>query len=135
MQVSDVKNLLLKTETNDPYTTISGNLTSTDGSGTGLSQAALAYGMYTAFANSGATGSDKITDTSPDAVLDDLDNEDFQAYLNSAQGEADMAAYLSAMNVINSNTQQTDVVKDLMLNGYANTDLIGAINDAMGKIQ
>ena len=127
-----VQNLLIKTEDNDPYTVISGNLTSNDGSGTGLSQAALAYGMYTAFANSGATGSDKVTSTSPDAVLDDLDNADFQAYLQSPQGEADMKAYLSAMNVVNSNTQNTAVVEDLMLNGYANTDLIGAINSALG---
>jgi len=135
MTVQNVKDLLIKTETNNPYDVISGNLVSADGSGTGLSQAALAYGMYTAFANSGATGSEKITDTSPDAVLDDLGNADFQAYLASPQGEADMQAYLSAMNVVNSNTQQTEVVKDLMVNGYANEDLIGAITEAMGKIQ
>ena len=135
MQVSDVKTLLSNENGNNPTNVIAGNLTSQDGSGTGLSQAALAYGMYTAFANSGAPGSEKITNTQPSAVLNDLNNADFQAYLKTPQGEADMAAYLSAMNVVNSNTQNTDVVKDLMVNGYANTDLVGAITEAMGKVQ
>ena len=99
--------------------------------GTALSQAALAYGMYTAYANY-YNDADALSKT-PVQALGDLDNEKFQAYMASEQGQKDLEGYLSAMNMINGATGDPEAVGKLMVNGYTDDEFKGALNGALGN--
>ena len=132
MKADDVTKLL---SGSDVQGSIIGNLNS-DKPDVAMSQAALAYGMYTAYAN--YKGDQNIINniegtTGPTYVLDHLSDKDFQDYLNSAQGKADAEAYLGALNMINSSTGNSEAVSELMINGFADPNLAGAIGQAMGK--
>ena len=133
MSATDVQTLLTSGEAS---TTILSNINNTDNSGTGLAQAAVAYGMYTSFAEytGNATAVENLKNGDKSAILGDLDNNaEFQAYLNSDQGQKDAAAYLSAMDVVSNSSQQQGAVESLMVNGYANAELVGQLQNILGK--
>ena len=118
----------------------SGNMSSnmsTDPS-TKLAQASMAYGMYTAFVNSeynkgGATSSASDPMGAIKTVSGSGDHaSNFQEYMNSDQGKADLKAYMSAMDVINSSTGN-DATKDVLYNGFSDPELIKLLQDTMGK--
>lgn len=112
-------------------TVITDNLT-TDPSGS-MANAALAYGMYTAYAYS--TGNQTLIDKTndPTDVMSQLDTKEFKDYINSSQGQADMDAYLSALNMINSSTGDKEAVTNLMINGFNDPALVETLNQALGK--
>ena len=94
---------------------------------TALSQAAMVYGMYTAYAaKEGIEVSDELD---VQTVLDAMDDSDFQSYMAS-EAQKDLDAYGSAMNMINTSTQNEDAVVDVLLNGFNNDSLSGMMGEA-----
>jgi len=96
-----------------------------------LAQAAIAYGMYTSFAHSsyateGAAQKDQL------GAINDLNNPEFKKYMASAEGQADLEGYLSALKIINSSANDSDAVTSLLVNGFGDPNLQGAINGALG---
>lgn len=110
--------------------TIKGNLESDPQNA--LAQAALAYGMYTAYAHS--TGDQTLINKAndPAAILNGLDDPDFQAYINSDQGKADLDGYLAGLNMINDSAQDSNAASDVLVNGFASEDLLGLLQQATG---
>lgn len=104
-------------------------------SGEGLSQAAMAYGLYTAYA---AKNGISVPDNPAD-VLFQIDNDaNFKSYVNnedgSGQAQKDLEGYLAAMNMINTNVEtNTNAVSDILVNGFANEDLVALLQQAMGE--
>ena len=103
-----------------------------------LAQAAMAYGMYTAYANSSVAPSgaqDRINSLETSGgfagltgILSDLDSDGFRTYLASPEGQADLAAYQSAMNVINdSANSSSDAAVEVMANGFSNDADLSAL--------
>lgn len=130
METADITNWL----SNDgARAEIIANLNNDATKGTALSQAALAYGMYTSYANwkGDSTLIGKTDD--PLAVLEGLDDDGFQAYMASPQGQKDLEGYLSAMNMINGVTGDPEAVSKLMVNGYTDDEFKGALNGAIGN--
>ena len=113
---------------------ITANLTNGQ-TGEAMTQAALAYGMYTAYANSSycSEANAGAKDKNAVEVLADLDNPEFQSYINSAQGQKDMEAYLAALNMIDSSSNDKSAVTTLLTTGFGTTELTGAINGALGN--
>lgn len=129
MDQQEIKTLLAS---GDAKNTILGNLT-TD-TGVAMSQAALAYGMYTAYAyNSGNTGLIEATND-PAGVVSSMDSEtDFHDYINSEQGQKDLQGYLSALNMITSSAGDSDAVSHLLVNGFGDAALKDLVNQAVGQ--
>ena len=102
----------------------------------GMAQAALIYGMYTAYANSAEYGNDELIEKSknPLTVLNAMDkDENFKAYINSAQGKTDLEAYQGAPGVIVESTQNNEsATTDLMINGFNNDELKGIMGGLIG---
>ena len=98
-------------------------------SGEGLAQAALAYGMYTAYAERNGLA---ISDSPADVLLA-LDNDQgFKNYINNTDGngyaQADLDGYLASMNMINDSVAADNgAVADILVNGFANEDLVGLL--------
>ena len=104
----------------------------------GLSQAALLCGLYTSYINS----ADYVGPANPTVgvgeVLDALDDEAFIKYINGSngtgQGAKDKAGYLSSLNMINSSTSNNPgAVEQLMVNGFADQELIDGMNSVTGN--
>ena len=103
-------------------------------SGAGLSQAAMAYGLYTAYATkNGITVPDD-----PSEVLGKLDTDGgFKDYINDVDGsgqvQKDLDGYIAAMGMINGNVNgNSAAVSDILVNGFANDGLVDLIGGAMG---
>ena len=121
----------LKRELDDPAT-------ATDA----MAKLALTYGMYTSYVK--ATGktdaSDAILDnrtlTGMAEVLREIESEEFRTYLSSDAGQADMAAYMASMEIVNdSANQSTDAAKDILTNGFDDPDLVAALNGLMNPTE
>ena len=113
MTADDVKALL---GVDGAKSTITSNLSANPG--TAMSQASIAYGMYTAYAYS--TGNQELIASTEDPlkILNGLDDDGFQAYINDANNAADIEGYLAAMNMISSSTGDMDAIDQLMVNGF-----------------
>lgn len=115
--------------------TIIANMTSTNAetNQTGLTQAALAYGMYYAYINSNECKDASLKNKDIDAavVIDALDKDtEFQKYISGNQGITDMNGYLNAMQIISSTSNTTgneSAVEDLITNGFNNEELLAAL--------
>ena len=130
-----------ETQINDLFTTtgidtIKSNLkgaNTTDG----MAQAALVYGMYTAYANSEKYGNATLQGNTenPLAVLNALETDDnFKNYVSSPEGQQDMNAYLGALGMINdAAASDPSAVEDLMVNGFNNSEIKGQIAGVTGK--
>ena len=93
-----------------------------------MANAALAYGMYTAFVQQ--YPDDENADNFTLAVNSDA----FEAYYNSDKGQADLEAYKAAMNIIGDNTDNSAVTSSILTNGISgNDDLAKLMKDIMGN--
>lgn len=110
-----------------------------NGDANGLTQAALACGMYLAYVNS-----DACTDTSlkgSDVNIVNVstalnNNSEFQSYIQSEQGAKDLEGYLAAMQMIDSTTKtenNSTAVESLIVNGFNTDELTGVLTGIMGK--
>lgn len=102
----------------------------------GISQAAIYYGMYTSFAHH--NGDTKRIDNTNDplSLLSSLTDEEialFKEYIASEQGQDDLDAYLASMNMINDSTQSPEAVKDVLVNGFNNDELVSSLQQATGN--
>lgn len=128
MNQSDITTLL---GSGNATTTIRNELENGDAE-KALAQAALAYGMYTSYAYS--TGKQEMIDKSndPSSILNALDDPAFQAYINSAQGQADMEGYLAGLNMINESSKDSSAASNVLLNGFNDQDLAALLQGATG---
>lgn len=102
-------------------------------SGEGLAQAAMAYGLYTAYA---ANNNITVSDNPADVLLAIDSDSGFKDYINdtnnSGQAQKDLEGYLAAMNMINTNVDSNkDAVTDILVNGFANDNLVDLLQQAM----
>lgn len=105
---------------------------------TRLAQASLVYGMYAGFVNSefntgGATSS---TDNPMGAIQNisgtGAHSANFQAYLDSDQGQADVKAYMEAMKMIND-VSGTGAGAGVLVNGFEDSELSDLLTQVLGK--
>ena len=108
-------------------------------SSTRLAEASLVYGMYAGFVNSeyntnGATSSTDDPMSAIKAISDKTsdDGANFQAYLASDQGKADIEAYMEAMNVVNS-ASGNEAAASVLVNGFSNSELESLLTQVLGK--
>ena len=103
--------------------------------GTALSQAAVAYGMYTAYAYStgDATLIEKTKD--PQDILNGLQDEGFQNYMNTEQANKDLDAYMSAMSMVNGSTGDKAAASEVLVNGFNDPALVALLQQAMASGQ
>lgn len=110
---------------------------STDPS-TRLAEASLVYGMYAGFVNSEYnTGNATSSTDNPMAAIQAISgtgthSENFQKYLDSDQGKADIEAYMEAMNVVNS-ASGSDAAASVLVNGFSNSELESLLTQVLGK--
>ena len=112
------------------------NMKSDDKSGDGIAQAAMMCGLYTSYVNSsyGAHLSDEKKVVNVQNVLDAMENDDkFAEYLESEQGKKDLEGYLGSLGMISSSTSDSNATNSLIVNGFADPDLIAGLNQATGK--
>lgn len=115
----------------------------TESSKEGVAKAAMMYAMYTAYANQLDEGDTKTAALANlkdmDAFVNAIGNEtqsgsSFMNYLDGEQATKDMDGFLASMNIITDSTENnTDATRDLLENGYNNTDLISALQGLLGK--
>lgn len=112
---------------------IAGNLNDSKTMGKALSQASLVYGMYTAYIYSGDKTEQEKKDltSNPMNALGAMNEPGFKDYINSKQGEKDLKAYLSSMNMINSSVDDPQAVTKLLKNGFADQDLKDLLNKSL----
>ena len=103
-----------------------------------MAKLALTYGMYTSYVKeAGKTDNSTVilenkTFEGMRAVLSEIENEDFQKYLNSDKGKADLDAYMSSMEIVNNSANQsTEAAKDILTNGFTDPELVAALNGLM----
>lgn len=114
MSKEEIVDLISNTGTSDKINT---ELADGD-AGKALSQAALAYGMYMAYANS--TGNQDLINKAdnPLEALGQLDDPGFQKYMTDTQGTTDLNGYLSALNMLSNSTKNPDAVTEVLVNGF-----------------
>ena len=106
------------------------NMIDTQGSGAGLSQAALAYGMYTAYAQ---RKNIEFDGSNMGAVLEGVNTQDFKDYIDSDEAKSDIAGYMGAMEMISGSTgtgNNSLAVTNLLINGFSDQELQKLLMDA-----
>ncbi|MBQ8622101.1 MAG: prepilin-type N-terminal cleavage/methylation domain-containing protein [Oscillospiraceae bacterium] len=94
-----------------------------------MAQVAMAYGLYTAYAErNGLTVSDN-----PGDVLDALDDDGFQTYLETPEAAKDLAGYKASMNMVTSIKGNKEAVSDVMVNGFSDPQLVAVLQQAMAQ--
>lgn len=105
---------------------------------TRLAQASLVYGMYAGFVNSeynknGATSSTENPMGAIQAISGSGEHSaNFQAYLDSDQGKADIEAYMEAMGVIND-ASGNDAAASVLINGFSDSELKDLLAQVLGN--
>lgn len=96
-----------------------------------LTKAALAYGMYIAYAEN--NGQSATTDD-PFTVLGHLNDEGFQKYLAEEQSNVDLEGFIGGLNMINGSAKTPEAVESLLTssNGFQDTELVKILNDLLG---
>ena len=99
----------------------------------GLAQAALLYGMYTAFDPEGAKSLD-----STDDLLQLSGNTAFKAYLaeintDGSQAKKDYEGYKAALDLVNSASSNSDVTNQILNKGYNDGELSALLQQAMNS--
>ncbi len=108
--------------------TIKDNLADGGDISAALSQAALTYGMYSAYAeknNIPVSDEAAIGD-----VLDALDDPKFQEFMASA--DADVAGYMGAMQIVGESAKNQEVINDMLLNGFSTNDMQALLQGLVG---
>mgnify|MGYP002731983246 CR=1 FL=1 len=94
-----------------------------------MANAALAYGMYTAYAENNG-----IDTTDPAKFSQTVNTEEFAKYVASPAGQADLEAYMAAMNMVSNNTGNPEITGSVLANGIVgNQDLSDLMKDVMGS--
>lgn len=104
-----------------------------------LADAAMMYGMYTAWANSLPEGQEKTNAlanaSTIDGFISDMGNDDFVSYLKDTNGSAqtDLDGYIAAMDIINKSAHSgnDDALSNLLVNGYGDTSLQAALQELL----
>ena len=134
MTKQDITNLL---KSENATQTILDNLNGTNGAtqdpGKALSQAAMAYGLYTAYAHS--TGdADLIAKTDkPNEILNGLNDPDFRAWIADPANERDLDGYLASLGMITDSANDLDAASSLMVNGFNDQALKDIFGNALGN--
>ena len=107
-------------------------------SATRLAEASLVYGMYAGFVNSDYNkgGAERST-ADPMAAIQAISGSgehsaNFQEYLDSDQGQADVKAYMEAMDVIN-NASDNGAGASVLVNGFSDSELANLLTQVLGK--
>jgi len=95
-----------------------------------MANAALAYGMYTAYMqrypNGDAQGNKDFVNV--------ITSDEFESYYATDDAKADLKAYMAAMNMVSDNTSNSEVTGSILANGIVgNTELEQLMKDVMGK--
>ena len=107
--------------------TIIANMQDPNKSGDGMAQAALMCALYTAYVNTPDYTGDKTVDVI--TVVNALDDPDFLDFIkNDPQAQKDINGYLGSMSIINDSSQDVDAVEKLLVNGFADSDLINEMD-------
>ena len=94
-----------------------------------MTNAALSYGMYIAYAQR-----NNIDTTDVSNFTNTVNTEEFANYCASSVGQADLAAYRAAMNMIGDNTDNPEITSSVLENGISgNEDLASLMQDVMGN--
>ena len=94
-----------------------------------MTNAALAYGMYTAYAKL-----NNIDTSDPANFSNTVNSKAFADYYISEQGQADLKAYQTAMNIVGDNTGDSEITGSILENGITdNGDLADLMEQIMGK--
>lgn len=118
----------LRSELDDPAT-------ATDA----MAKLALTYGMYTSYVKNNPEMEDKSAAlleqgefSGMTSILADIESDNFQKYLISEQGQADLNAYMASMQIINNSaSQSTEATKEILTNGFTDPELVAALNGLM----
>lgn len=96
-----------------------------------MANAALAYGMYTAYLQQNP---DVDATTSDGSFTNVVNSTAFATYYNSPEGQADLEAYMAAMNMVSDNTSNSAITSDILKNGIVGNDaLANLMKDVMGN--
>ena len=94
-----------------------------------MANAALAYGMYVAYADKNNIDTSNVSNFSTT-----LGTKDFCDYVASDEGKVDLKAYMAAMNMIGDNTNNSEITSSILMNGInGNTDLETLMREVMGN--
>lgn len=99
----------------------------------GLAQAALLYGMYTAYKPEDAQALDSVDD-----LTNLMNDEEFKAYLSEvntegSQAQKDYQGYKSALEIVNGAVSDSPETAEEILNGsYSDPELVGIISSIIG---
>ena len=113
-------------------TTIANKLT--ENSTMGLSQAALAYGLYNAYVHANPYSDPNLNPdkATPDNALNGgFADPNFQKYLDSDQAKKDLDGLMASLNVVTS--QNKDTAQSMVMGGLDNKDVIDAMNSILGQ--
>ena len=100
----------------------------------GLSQAALAYGLYNSYIynRTDLTPEQKAEQSGADKALGGgFEDSDFQAYLDTPQAQKDLEGLMASLNVLTS--QNKDTAQSVVTGGLDNQNVIDAMNGILGK--
>ena len=126
---------------NDPDTFINdikSRLNNAETAQSALSDAALIYGVYTSYVY--ATDPDnakaKLDTVNGSAglinALTEMQGADFETYM-AGQGASDLEAYLEAMKVVDSATNNSDTALSVLDNGFNDPELVKLLQGVMGS--
>ena len=107
----------------------------------GLTNAAMAFGLYTAYAHSLPAGEERdiaIAKTNdPLALLRSLDDAGFRSYLNNTDGKGqaqkDLDGYLASMNMINDAQKDSTALDAVLVNGFNDEAFLGLLQQVTNK--
>lgn len=117
----------------NPKDAIKNNLNpdTSDDTTLGVTQSALAYGLYLAYAERYPNNDDAIANANASQALNRLDGEGFQAYLKTDEAKTDLEAFKAALNVVGN--QNSDTVSGIAGSGFNNQELIDALDQFLGS--
>ena len=106
-----------------------------DGGDAGFTDAAMAYGLYTAYAHSleGTARDEAIKKANdPATLLKSMSDPGFKTYLSNADGKAqkDLEGFMASMNMITQAQSDPDAVENILVNGFNNDELLAVLNQA-----
>ena len=94
-----------------------------------MTNAALAYGMYIAYAQQNGIDTTDVANFSKT-----VNTKEFAAYCASEEGQADLEAYLAAMSMIGDNTSDSEITGSILEDGISdNADLEELMKEIMGN--
>jgi len=105
-----------------------------------MAKLAMTYGLYTSYCKfnnqedkAAALIEKENTLTGMTSVLSEVESEAFKTYLASEQGQKDLAAYQASMQIVNDSASSTDAAKQILTNGFTDTELEKILSGLMGK--